>query len=274
MNRGNASLLGLVRLPSVKESVVVTGSSSGIGLAVATLLLSKGFAVTLHGLDKAEVQTAFQKLDDGTKRLAAHYGDLSDPDTADQLFSTAVSHFGTLNHIVCAAGLQTYGAATTPPEDDLRLALEVNVMGTFNPIRSSIESIRLNRGSITVVSSSQASRTQENVVGYTTSKSALNGMVRALAVDEAKFGVRVNAVLPGAIDTPMLRESARLFGNGSVEDTLRGWGHAHPLGTVGDASDVAHACAFLLSGEAKFITGTELFVDGGLTVRSAVHLTP
>ena len=117
--------------------------------------------------------------------------------------------------------------------------------------------------------------TQNNVVGYTMTKGALNAMARALAVDEAAYGVRVNALLPGSIDTPMLRASAHQWSDGTAEGSnkvIADWGLMHPLGRVGQPREVGSVCSFLASDEASFVTGAEIRVDGGLLSRIAAVL--
>src|SRR5690606_28944208 len=121
----------------------------------------------------------------------------------------------------------------------------------------------------------QGIATQNNVVGYAMTKGGLNAMCRALANDEAPHGVRVNAVLPGSVDTPMLRTAAADWSDGTpegVEQLVADWGLMHPLGRVAQPREIGNVCAFLASDDASFVTGAEIRVDGGLLARSSSQL--
>jgi NAD(P)-dependent dehydrogenase (short-subunit alcohol dehydrogenase family) len=123
------------------------------------------------------------------------------------------------------------------------------------------------------VASVQGLATQPRVAAYTASKGGVLALTRAMAIDHAADRIRVNAVCPGSVDTPMLRWAADLFrGEQSQESLLAEWGRSHPLGRIGKADEVAEVIAFLASDRASFITGAQIVVDGGLLAGLAVAL--
>jgi NAD(P)-dependent dehydrogenase (short-subunit alcohol dehydrogenase family) len=125
------------------------------------------------------------------------------------------------------------------------------------------------RVGVLVVSSVQAIASQTGVAAYTASKGAINALTRAMALDHAEENIRVNAVCPGSVDTPMLRWAADLF---KGENTVEDWGRMHPLGRVARPEEVAEVICFLAGPKASFVTGAEYMVDGGLLAALGVRL--
>jgi NAD(P)-dependent dehydrogenase (short-subunit alcohol dehydrogenase family) len=152
----------------------------------------------------------------------------------------------------------------------------VNVKGVFLAARAALPYLRRSaRGAVVVVSSVQAHATQAGVAAYAASRGALNALVRSMAIDEAPYGVRVNAVCPGSVNTPMLRSSARRFSDGSdqgVQQAIGDWGRSHPLGRVAQPAEIAEVVGFLASPRASFVTGEDVRVDGGLLARLSVTI--
>ncbi|EPR75455.1 3-oxoacyl-[acyl-carrier protein] reductase [Leifsonia rubra CMS 76R] len=254
---------------------VITGGSAGIGRGAAKAFAAEGASVVVHGYTASSVDDTVAAILAVGGAAVGIRGDVADENTHRGIVKLALAEFGRIDHLVASAGMQTYGdAATTTPEEFDRV-FAVNVRGVFLAVHAAIAEIRKAHGTITIVSSVQGVATQNNVVGYTMTKGALNAMTRALAVDEAQFGVRVNAVLPGSVDTPMLRASAAQWSDGTPEGAdgvIAEWGTMHPLGRVGQPSEIGTVCTFLASADASFVTGAEIRVDGGLLSRIATVL--
>ncbi|SEG53127.1 NAD(P)-dependent dehydrogenase, short-chain alcohol dehydrogenase family [Actinacidiphila yanglinensis] len=256
---------------------LVTGGSSGIGRAAAELLAASGAAVAVSALDAAGTYETVAAITAAGGRAVPVVADVSDPAAVAGAVERAVREFGGLDTLVTSAGIQRYGTVADTDEKTWDEVFAVNVKGVFLAARAAVPHLRRSPtgGSVVVVSSVQARATQSNVAAYTAAKGALNALVRSMAVDEAPYGVRVNAVCPGSVDTPMLRRSAELFTDGSegaVRGLLDDWGRDHPLGRIAQPREVAEVIAFLAGTRAAFVTGVDVSVDGGLLASLAVAL--
>jgi NAD(P)-dependent dehydrogenase (short-subunit alcohol dehydrogenase family) len=246
---------------------LVTGASSGIGRAVARLLAAEGAVVGVNSADQAGTAEVVREITDAGGRAVALVADVTDASEIEATVRSLVEQFGRLDILVTSAGIQRYGTVTTTDEATWDEVFAVNVKGVFLATRAAMPHLRASgAGAVVVISSVQGLTTQANVVAYTASKGALNAFTRAVAVDEAAHGVRVNAVLPGSVDTPMLRASAALFTAPGSDPaaTMAAWGSSHPLGRVGTPGEIASVASFLASPAASFVTGEEIRVDGGL----------
>ncbi len=253
---------------------LVTGGTSGIGAAAAALLAERGAAVTACGLDPDVIPPTEATVAGGSVRTA--FADVTDEDQLARLVEETATASGGLDILVTAAGVQRYGTAATTTAADWDEVHDVNLRGAFLAVRASVPHLRRRGGgSVVIVSSVQAFVSQSNVVAYAASKGGLNALARSVAIDEARHGIRANAVCPGSVDTPMLRAAAQRFSDGSEEGAaavLGQWAASHPLGRVATAREVAEVIAFLASDRASFVTGVSLPVDGGLLAGNAVGL--
>lgn len=259
----------------VGKVAVITGGSEGIGRGVARQFARDGASIVIHGLDQSSVDDAVEEVQSLGASATGFSGDVAQESTHTSLAAHAMKTFGRIDHLVTSAGIQSYGDALNTTAEDFDRVITINVRGVFLSIQALIEEIRKNKGTVSLISSVQGVATQNNVVAYTASKGALNAMTRALAVDEAHYGVRVNAVLPGSVDTPMLRRSATEWSDGTtegIEGVLAGWGRVHALGRIGQPDEIGSLCSFLASDEAAFITAAEIRADGGLLARIAASL--
>lgn len=255
---------------------LVTGGSTGIGRAAALALASEGSAVVVHGLTADQADGVVEEIASTGGRAASAAGPIDSPATAHAAVQIALDSFGQLDTLVTSAGIQRYGDILSTTEQLWDEVFDVNVKGVYLAAHAAAPYLRQSSaGSMVIVASVQATATQAQVTAYTASKGALHALTRAIAVDESEYGVRVNSVSPGSVDTPMLRNSAHLFGGddeGGVDRVLSSWGAAHPLGRIAQASEVGEVITFLAGPRASFVTGADLRVDGGLLARIAASL--
>lgn len=246
-------------------SAVITGAASGIGLATAQVLYERGASIALVDVDQDLGRQALASLGaDAHDRAAFFRADLSRPAEAEAVVHLAAKKLGRLNALVNSAGIQRYGNAEETSLELWQQVLAVNLTGAFLTSRAAVPYFRQHPGggAIVNVGSVQSHAAQRGAVAYVTSKHALLGLTRAMAVDYAHERIRVICVCPGTIDTPMFRATAAMARDPTsiVEACER----MHPAGRIAEPREVAETIAFLVSDAASFITGTAIDVDGGL----------
>lgn len=241
---------------------VVTGGGSGIGRASAILFAGEGarVAVADRDLPGAEATVAAIAAAGGTARAFAT--DVAKPDSAPPVIADLVRGWGRVDVLLCAAGFSCGGTVETTAPEDWDAVFAANVGGTWLWSKAAIPAMRASGGgSILVVSSQMALAGGRANSAYIAAKGALLALARTMALDFAADGIRVNALVPGAIDTPLLaRGLARNADPAAAAERSR---QRHALGRFGTPDEVARAALFLASGDSSFTTGTALAVDGG-----------
>jgi meso-butanediol dehydrogenase / (S,S)-butanediol dehydrogenase / diacetyl reductase len=244
---------------------VVTGGGSGIGRACAEEFIEKHAAVAVVDRDdKAGKENAAELKDKGGK-AEFFQADVASASEVEELIPKIVSAFGGIDILVNNAGIQRYGTVTTISEDEWDEVLNINLKGAFLMAKYAIpQMVERGGGSIVITGSVQSVAAQRNSVHYVVSKHGLLGLTRCIALDYGKQNIRANCVLPGAIDTPMLRWAANL--DSDPEKVLKACDSLHVRGKMGQPEEVAHVIVFLASDRASFMTGSAVMVEGGLLV--------
>lgn len=241
---------------------LVTGGAMGIGGAVAKLLSSRGANILVVDIaEKDRLQIVSEINSDGSCS-EFFKADVSNINECHSAVDKAIDTFGRLDIVSNNAGIQKYGTAENTPESEWHEVLNVNLNSVFYMCKAAIPHLRKTKGNIVIMTSVQAFATQRNVAAYTTSKHALIGLTRSMAIDFARDGIRVNCVAPGTTDTPMLKYAASL--DPDPESVYEACRNMHPLGRIAKPEEAAEVVAFLASERASFVTGACYLVDGGL----------
>ena len=253
---------------------VVAGGALGIGRAAARKLAAEGASVVICSDREEQVESATAELREEGLEVRGVRADVTSSADMKGLMDFAAETYGGVDVLVNSAGVQRYGTVVETEEEVWDEVLDVNLKGIYLASRYAIPKMRARGGGAIVnLSSVQAFASQKGVAAYTASKGGINALTRAMALDHAEENVRVNAVCPASVDTPMLRWSANLFkGEKSVEETVREWGRMHPVGRVARPEEVAEVIAFLAGPGASFVTGGEYKVDGGMLAALGVRL--
>ncbi|KAL3441975.1 hypothetical protein BJX65DRAFT_287723 [Aspergillus insuetus] len=239
----------------------VTGAASGMGLATAKLLLARGASMGLTDINSKKLHEFHDSLDTAQKaRVLVEAIDITDRKSVKGLLDATKDKFGHLDGIASVAGscgnLMGSHQIWQTPDEEYDLIMNTNVRGIFNFLREALAPGYLEPlSSIVNVSSLYGLKGAPQSGPYCTSKHAIIGLTRAAAREAGPNGIRVNAVCPGVILTPLMQATAERFGGNPVLDT--------PIPRVGEASEVASTIVHLLGPESSFVTGAVWAVDGG-----------
>jgi 2-keto-3-deoxy-L-fuconate dehydrogenase len=240
---------------------IITGAASGIGRATAELFVAEGARVVVVDRQPARFDLLCG-TDAGCDILRTHVADVTDLEATDDIVSKTIKAWGKIDILVTAAGISVGKRAAETPMDDWRRVQDVNVGGTFGWIRAVLPGMVERRsGSIVTLGSQLSVSGGASNAAYVTSKGAIASLTKSVALDYVDAGVRCNCVAPGATDTPLLD---RAFSRGPApEKARRDLIARHAMKRLGTPREIALAILYLASPEASFVTGTQLFVDGG-----------
>jgi 2,5-dichloro-2,5-cyclohexadiene-1,4-diol dehydrogenase 1 len=249
------------RLGLKDRVIVVTGGSGGIGGATARLIAARGACVVVADRNVEGGRRVVADIESQGGAADFIRTDVSNEDDAFAMVQFAVSRFGGLHGAFNNAGIDNgHRAVADVPAAEWRQNVDVNLTGTFLCMKHEIQHMLAHGGGAIVNTSSTAGAVGcGNAAAYVSAKHGVVGLTRAGAIDYSARAIRVNAVLPGAVETPMLEEALSDPGVRALVE------QGHPIGRAGKADEIAEAVAWLLSDAASYVTGATIMVDGGYT---------
>jgi NAD(P)-dependent dehydrogenase (short-subunit alcohol dehydrogenase family) len=243
---------------------VITGAGSGIGKETARSLVAEGAKVVINGRDKAKLEAAAREIDASGNSVAILAGDISLPTTSQSLVDLALERFGRLDILVNNAGVFNPKPFLDLTEENYDWYLDTILKGKFFAAQAAAKAMKERGGAIVQTGSMWAIQAigATPSAAYSAANAGVHAMVRNLAIELAPYAIRINAVAPAVVETPVYNT---FMSDEQVAKVLPGFNAFHPLGRNGQPKDVTNAILFLASDEASWITGTILPVDGGVT---------
>ncbi|MGC2575939.1 MAG: glucose 1-dehydrogenase [Candidatus Nitrosopolaris sp.] len=235
---------------------VVTGGSSGIGLATAQRFVQEGAYTFIFGRGQSEIDAAVRRIG---KNVIGVQGDVSNLADLDRLYDSVKQQKGRIDVLFANAGILEFAPLGSITESQVDKSFDINVKGLLFTVQKALPLFQ-DGGSIILTASVNASKGFEGVSVYGATKAAVRSFARSWTVDLKHRKIRVNAISPGPIDTPMTRSMVQ---GESGEQLKKNLLSTMPLGRMGNPDEIAKAVSFLASDDSSFVTGIELFVDGG-----------
>jgi NAD(P)-dependent dehydrogenase (short-subunit alcohol dehydrogenase family) len=243
---------------------LVTGAASGIGAASSRLFAAEGAKLALVDQDKEGLGQVAADIEAAGGSAIIIPADVSSDADARAGVDRVIEKWGRVDVLLTAAGMSTGGTVDTIEEVAWDRTFAVNVKGTYLWIHYAIKSMIANQsGAIVTIGSQLAQSSPGKNAAYIASKGAIASLTKTIAVDHAAQGIRVNALMPGVIDTPMPANSLKRYADPEAMRAF--WKVRHPMGRIGKPEEVARAALFLACEDSSFVTGTLLFIDGGWT---------
>jgi NAD(P)-dependent dehydrogenase (short-subunit alcohol dehydrogenase family) len=248
------------------RAALVTGAGSGIGLAAAALFGAEGAAVVAVDISASAAQASAETVRRAGGRAIGVTADVTDDGQVRAAVAAGVEAFGGLHVLYNNAGVNSSGSVLDATEEDWQRCFAVNVTGTFLCSRAAApHMIEAGGGSIVNQASVAGLVGIANFAAYCAAKGAVIALTRSMSVDLAPRGIRVNAIAPGTVFTPLMEPMLTARGGGDLERGLAMTVAKYPIGRLGTPEEIAAVALFLASDEAAFVTGSILAADGGMT---------
>jgi NAD(P)-dependent dehydrogenase (short-subunit alcohol dehydrogenase family) len=244
--------------------VLVTGAARGIGRATAERFAREGASVALVDLDRTEAQSVAKALRTNGGRAIVLEADVADSGSVRDAVAQCAAAFQRIDVLVSNAGTHFARSIEEYTDEEIDRIVSVNLKGCLYVVRAVVPHLRATRGSIVSVSSMTGLVGQDRGAVYVATKGALISLTKALALELAADGIRVNCVCPAGVDTPLMREWAATLPDADI--ALRGQAAMHLMNRMATPDEIAAAIVFLASADAAFITGVALPIEGGATL--------
>ena len=246
--------------------VLVTGANGGIGKAIVNKYSRQGLTLAIADKDEEQANKLVHEINRGNGKAMAFPGDLLDQNYSDSLANEVKEKLGSIDILINNAGLMRRGDITQTSDEDYELSMKINVEAPFRLIRASIPlMVESGGGSIVNISSCWGINPGPNHLIYCTTKAALAAMTKCLGRDHAHQNIRINAVCPNEVNTPMLRTGFEIRGL-NPDDAIRELNQSVPIGHIAEPEEIADVVAFLSSDEARYICGSLVEINGGKAV--------
>lgn len=242
-------------MPFAQKTAIVTGAGQGIGFEIARRLIDQGANLVLNDADENILSSAVSKLAAG-KQCLPMTGDAGDTGFVQNMVEGAVQHFGGLDLVVANAGITLFGDFFTYTPADFSRVMQVNLFGTFFLTQAAARQMKEQGrgGSILLMSSVTGHQAHKNLAAYGMTKAAIEMLARNLVIEISEYNININTIAPGATLTERTMED---------KDYQSTWARLTPMGRAGTTGDIAATALFLLSDQARQITGQSIVVDGG-----------
>ncbi len=243
---------------------IITGASSGMGRAAAILFAKEGAKVVGADINEVDGNKTVEEIRSSGGEAIFVKCDISRPEDAENLAREAVRAFGRIDGLYNNAGINPIGDVLETSIEVWDRTLNINLKGMFLVSKAALPELIKSKGAIVNTSSGDFTLTWFREAAYVASKGGVVGLTKSMAVDFAKYGVRVNTILPGTVLTPLTLKAAEDLGN--KDAAMKHMTSVHPIGRLAQPEEIVKVALFLLSDDASFVTGASIPVDGGYSI--------